>query len=256
MTAVQVNFQASSFQSHVTGQTPAANRQVPAIATRQVQMVYQSGSQSFQALKDINLTVEPGQIQLLMGPSGSGKTTLLSILAGILTPTAGQVQLLGEDITALSKSQLAKFRLHNIGFIFQGFNLFPALTALENVEVAFNIKGMRGRSAREQSQQLLAQVGLADRMHQRPRDLSGGQKQRVAIARALADNPKLIMADEPTAALDSHSGHRVIEILNHLAKQMGSTVLIVTHDPRIVDVADRILYLEDGVIQPDTAAAH
>ncbi|MCU0518391.1 MAG: ABC transporter ATP-binding protein [Oscillatoria sp. Prado101] len=213
-------------------------------------MVFQSGQQWYQALKGINLEVQQGQIQLLMGPSGSGKTTLLSILAGMLTPSAGKVFLLGQEITKMSRSQLAQFRLKNIGFIFQGFNLFPALTAAENVELALEIKGIRGRKARQQAQALLEQVGLADKAKLHPRDLSGGQKQRVAIARALAGNPQLIMADEPTAALDSHSGHAVIELLRRLAKEGGSTVLMVTHDPRIVDVADRVLYLEDGEITP------
>ncbi len=202
-----------------------------------------------QALKDINLTVQTGDIQLLMGPSGSGKTTLLSILAGLLTPTSGSVHLLGQEITRMSRSRLARFRLKNIGFIFQGFNLFPALTAIENVEVALNVKGIQGRQAREQAQHLLSQVDLSHRVDYLPRDLSGGQKQRVAIARALAGSPQLIMADEPTAALDSHSGHAVIELLRNLAKDSGRTVLMVTHDPRIVDVADRVLYLEDGLLK-------
>lgn len=214
-----------------------------------IEMVYQSGRQSFQVLKGIDLQVRSGDIQLLMGPSGSGKTTLLSILAGLLTPTEGRVTLLDQDITEMSRPQLSKFRLRNIGFIFQGFNLFPALTAAENVEVALNIKGIRGRSARHEAQIRLEQVGLGDKSNLKPRDLSGGQKQRVAIARALAGNPKLIMADEPTAALDSTSGHAVIDVLRKLAKEEGSTVLMVTHDPRIIDVADRILHLEDGKIK-------
>ncbi|TVU53848.1 MAG: ABC transporter ATP-binding protein [Arthrospira sp. PLM2.Bin9] len=214
-----------------------------------IEMIYQSGRQKFQVLKGIDLQVRSGDIQLLMGPSGSGKTTLLSILAGLLTPTAGRVMLLDQNITQMSRQQLAQFRLRNIGFIFQGFNLFPALTAAENVEVALNIKGIRGRRARHEAEIRLDQVGLAAQKHLRPRDLSGGQKQRVAIARALAGNPKLIMADEPTAALDSTSGHAVIDVLRKLAKEDGATVLMVTHDPRIIDVADRILHLEDGQIQ-------
>jgi putative ABC transport system ATP-binding protein len=221
-----------------------------AITACDVEMVYQSGGDRFQALKGVSLKVRMGDIQLLMGPSGSGKTTMLSILAGILTPTAGSVHLLGEDITKLSKSQLAKFRLQNIGFIFQGFNLFPALTALENVEVALNLKGVRGESARKQALNLLDQVGLANRAKNLPRDLSGGQKQRVAIARALAGDPALIMADEPTAALDSQNGHAVIELLRQLAKERGRTVLLVTHDPRILNVADHVAYLEDGQLNP------
>lgn len=212
-------------------------------------MIYSSGRQSFKVLKGIDLKVRRGDIQLLMGPSGSGKTTLLSILAGLLTPTAGQVLLLGQEITKMSRKRLAQYRLNNIGFIFQGFNLFPALTAQENVEIAFGIKGIKGQRASQEAQQLLEQVGLGDKANLLPRDLSGGQKQRVAIARALVDHPPLIMADEPTAALDSKSGHDVIALLGRLAKEEGSTVLMVTHDPRIVGVADRILDLEDGMIK-------
>ncbi|WP_063270213.1 ABC transporter ATP-binding protein [Leptolyngbya sp. NIES-2104] len=222
-----------------------------AIAAGGVEMVYQTGGERYQALRQVELTVRYGDIQLLMGPSGSGKTTLLSILAGILTPTGGSVRLMGQDIAKLSSAKLAQFRLNNIGFIFQGFNLFPALSAIENIEVALNLKGIRGTAARKEALELLNQVGLADRAKQLPRDLSGGQKQRVAIARALAGNPSLIMADEPTAALDSHNGHAVIELLRSLAKEKGRTVLIVTHDPRIADVADHIAYLEDGILQRD-----
>lgn len=221
-----------------------------AIATSGIEMVYKTGNQSVHVLKDINLNVKEGDIQLLMGPSGSGKTTLLSILGGILNPTSGSVNLLGQSITSLSKSKLAKFRLDNIGFIFQGFNLFDALTASENIEVALKMKGVRNRAARNQARELLERVGLADRATQLPRNLSGGQKQRVAIARALAGDPKIIMADEPTAALDSHSGQLVIELLRELAKEGGRTVLMVTHDPRIQKVADQVIYLEDGELKP------
>src|ERR671932_368987 len=219
------------------------------IIAKGVGMVYQSGQQRFQVLRDIDLEVQKGDIQLLMGPSGSGKTTLLSILAGLLTPTSGRVYLLGEEITRMSRRKLARFRRQHIGFIFQDFNLFTALTALENLEVALNVKGIWGREARRQAQDLLEQVGLKDKAKLLPRDLSGGQKQRVAIARALTGYPELIMADEPTAALDSHSGHTVMEFLRRLAKEGGCTVLMVTHDPRIMDVADRIAYLEDGMIE-------
>jgi putative ABC transport system ATP-binding protein len=220
-----------------------------AVACHGIEMIFQSGKQSFQALQGIDLEIGSGTIQLLMGPSGSGKTTLLSILAGLLTPTKGKVHLLGQDITSMSRSELAKFRLHNIGFIFQKFNLFPALTALENVEIVLKMKGMSDKAIKKEAKHLLAIVGLADKIDLLPRDLSGGQQQRVAIARALAGSPKLIMADEPTAALDSYNGHAVIELLARLAKQEGCTVVMVTHDPRIVDVADRVAYLEDGVLK-------
>ncbi len=221
-----------------------------AIAANDIEMVYRSGSQKVRVLKGIDLNIQAGDIQLLMGPSGSGKTTLLSILGGILKPTHGRVTLLDQDITRLSASKLSQFRLKNIGFIFQGFNLFDALTAAENIEVALKMKGMRPRAARREAKSLLEQVGLGDRANHLPRDLSGGQKQRVAIARCLAGDPKLIMADEPTAALDSHSGHMVIELLRQLAKEGGRTVLMVTHDPRVQKVADRVTYLEDGELKP------
>lgn len=225
-----------------------------AIAASGIEMSFRSGKQYFQVLKGIDLEIQTGDIQLLMGPSGSGKTTLLSILAGLLTPNEGYVYLLGQEITRMSKEKLANFRLHNIGFIFQGFNLFPALTAAENVELVLNFKGIRGEAACKQTQILLEQVDLSNYANQKPSDLSGGQKQRVAIARALAGNPKLIMADEPTAALDSQSGHNVIQLLRTLAKEQGSTVLMVTHDPRIIDVADRVAYLEDGVLKKGLGA--
>lgn len=227
-----------------------------AIVAKGIQMTYHNGSQAQTVLHDISLGIKPGTVQLLMGPSGSGKTTLLSILGGILSPTAGEVNLLGTNTTQLSKRRLAEFRLHNIGFIFQGFNLFDALTATENIVVALKMKGIRPRAARKEALYWLEQVGLSDKAHHLPKNLSGGQKQRVAIARALAGNPPLIMADEPTAALDSQSGHAVIEMLCKLAKESDRTVLMVTHDPRIKDVADCITYLEDGKLQNPLGSDH
>ncbi|MBW4696214.1 MAG: ABC transporter ATP-binding protein [Lyngbya sp. HA4199-MV5] len=224
-----------------------------AIAAQGVSMSFQSGEGCYHALKNVNLELQSGEVQLLMGPSGSGKTTLLSILAGILTPTDGKVYLLGQEITGMSRSQLARFRLAHIGFIFQGFNLFPALTALENVQVALTVKGIRKQAAAKEARMLLEQVGLAEKANQLPRDLSGGQKQRVAIARALGGDPKLIMADEPTAALDSQNGYAVIELLHRLAKEHNRTVLMVTHDSRIIDFADRVVNLEDGTLKQKLA---
>lgn len=219
------------------------------ISTDALDMVFQTGTQTYHVLKQIGLDIFHGDIQLLMGPSGSGKTTLLSILGGILTPTGGQVNILGQDITQLSRAKLARFRRQHIGFIFQGFNLFPALTAAENIKVAMKLKGIKPHRWDHTAQTLLEHVGLGEKIHHYPHDLSGGQKQRVAIARALVGKPPIIMADEPTAALDSHSGHAVISLLRNLAKEGSSTVLMVTHDPRIKDVADRIAYLEDGILQ-------
>src|SRR6476469_134016 len=256
MTASQIRVaEYAQVQSQVASTTLGSTYlKTNAIAARGVEMVFQSGAERFYALKDIDLDIHKGDIYLLMGPSGSGKTTLLSILAGILTPSRGSVHLLGQEITRMSRTQLAQFRLENIGFIFQGFNLFPALTALENVELALKVKGIRGRTnRRHQAYNLLEQVGLQDKVKLLPRDLSGGQQQRVAIARALAGDPPLIMADEPTAALDSRSGHAVIELLRNLAKEGGRTVLMVTHDPRIMDVADRVVNLEDGMLNQQYA---
>lgn len=255
MTATPFNF-----QINVTESTKVLNHSADAaidpvkagaraIVARGVEMVFQSGSQRFQALKNIDLEVYRGDIQLLMGPSGSGKTTLLSILGGILTPTAGSVCLLGQDLTRMSRSQLARFRLKNIGFIFQEFNLFPALTALENIVVALEMKGIKGRAGRQEAMRLLEQVELDGKANNLPRDLSGGQKQRVAIARALAGDPHFIMADEPTAALDSRSGQSVVALLRRLAKEQGRTVVMVTHDPRIIEEADRVVHIEDGMLQ-------
>lgn len=223
------------------------------LVARGVRMAFQSGKEPVPILKGIDLEVPRGTVQLLMGPSGSGKTTLLTILAGLLTPTGGQVYLLDRDITRLSRPKLAAFRRQHIGFIFQHFNLFPALTALENIELVLGIKGITGTKARREARHLLEQVELGGYGDRRPRDLSGGQKQRVAIARSLAGNPEIIMADEPTAALDSQSGHTVTTLLRRLAKEQGCTVLIVTHDPRIHDIADRITYLEDGSLVRNTS---
>ncbi len=226
--------------------TESIDNSTIAIAIENIEMQVTSGQQPLQILKGVDWEIPKGDIELLMGPSGSGKTTLLSIMAGLLTPTGGKVHLLGQDITKMSRRKRTRFRRDNIGFIFQDFNLFPALSAVENVETSLNIKGIKGKEAREQAKQALDQVGLADHYHQLPRDLSGGQKQRCAIARALTGHPQLIMADEPTASLDSQSGHQVMELLRSLAKEEGCTVLIVTHDPRIADLADRIKLIEDG----------
>ena len=233
----------------VTPPTGLHRPETESIVVKGLEMTIKSGREIARILKGIDWSIQKGSVQLLMGPSGSGKTTLLSVLAGLLTPTAGNVYLLGQDITKMSRSQLAKFRLQNIGFIFQDFNLFPALTAAENVEVALNLKGIKGKAAKVEAQRLLEQVGLKDKANLKPSSLSGGQQQRVAIARALAGNPQLIMADEPTAALDSQSGHAVMALLRELAKERGCTVLMVTHDPRIMDLADNIAYMEDGILK-------
>ncbi|MDX2100278.1 MAG: ABC transporter ATP-binding protein [Leptolyngbyaceae cyanobacterium bins.59] len=240
----------------VAGRTTAnpnlANRlKTGAIVADGVEMTVAAGGQPLRILKGIDWEIQKGEIQLLMGPSGSGKTTLLSILAGLLTPTGGNVYLLGQETTQMSAATLTEFRRKHIGFIFQDFNLFPALTAQENVMTSLNLKGIQGRRAKLEAQELLDHVGLGDKAQNLPRNLSGGQKQRVAIARALAGRPEIIMADEPTASLDSKSGHAVMELLRQLAKEEGCTVLMVSHDPRIIDVADRVAHMEDGVLQEE-----
>ena len=219
-----------------------------AVSVRNVEKIYGSGFSQSRALRGVSFDVARDSICLLMGPSGSGKTTLLSIIGGILTPTAGSVSVLSRDLTSLPRSELTRFRMHNLGFVFQDYNLFPALTALENVCVALALKGERSSSAPRQAATLLEEVDLGDKLHRRPKDLSGGEKQRVAIARALAGDPLLILADEPTASLDSQNGHAICEILTRLAKQHRRTVLVATHDPRIADVADQIIALEDGAV--------
>ncbi len=219
------------------------------IRTQGLTKLYSEGASEFRALSDVDLNIYSGQLTLLMGPSGSGKTTLLSILGCILRASAGRLELLGEDVTALPEKELPRIRREMIGFVFQGFNLFPTLTALENVALAMDVRGIRGGSAKKRAEQLLVEVGLQDRMHAFPADLSGGQKQRVAIARALAGDPPILLADEPTAALDSTSGRAVIELLQRLAHHHHRAVVMVTHDPRVLSYGDRILHLEDGCLE-------
>jgi putative ABC transport system ATP-binding protein len=219
-----------------------------AIRVRSITKTFDEGAASVRALAGVDLDVESGEVVLLMGPSGSGKTTLLSVMGCILRPTSGSVKIQGREVTGLDERQLPGVRLQHIGFIFQGFNLFPALTAGENVELALDLKGRRGREARHRAHQLLGQVGLSEKYDSYPADLSGGQKQRVAIARALAGDPEIILADEPTAALDSVSGRAVIELLQELAHARGRAVVIVTHDNRILPFADRIVHIDDGRI--------
>ncbi|MEM9448350.1 MAG: ABC transporter ATP-binding protein [Cyanobacteria bacterium P01_E01_bin.6] len=219
-----------------------------AIVAQGVNMVFTTGEQPFQALKDVNLRVHSGKVQMIVGPSGSGKTTLLLILAGVLTPTSGRVHLLGHTLTNMPRQHMDRFRLHSIGVMFQESNLLRSLTALENVKAALLMKGFQAREARRQAKDLLEEVGLGDRANHLPKELSGGQQQRVAVARSLAGNPPIIIADEPTAALDSHNGHIVVELMRRLAKEHGCTVLIATHDPRILNFADCIANLTDGVL--------
>jgi len=220
----------------------------PAIQVRGVSKMYAEGSVRVSALEDIDLDVHRGEVLLLMGPSGSGKTTLLSIMGCILRPSSGSVQVAGIETATMSQGKLPAIRLLHIGFVFQAFNLFPTLTVGENVEVALDLKGIRGARARELARSLLDEVGIAEKFNTLPADLSGGQKQRVALARALAGDPGVLLADEPTAALDSQTGRTVMQLMCDLAHQRGRAVVIVTHDNRILDMGDRIVRIEDGRI--------
>jgi putative ABC transport system ATP-binding protein len=196
----------------------------------------------------VSLSLNAGELTLLMGPSGSGKTTLLSILGCILTPTEGTLTVAKHPTAGLSPEELADLRRRYIGFIFQSYNLFPTLTAEENVKVALDLRGDRGSEATVRSQRALQRVGLSHRMKSYPSNLSGGEQQRVAVARALVGSPAVMLADEPTAALDSENGLAVMQLLSEIAKDARRAVLAVTHDPRTIPFANRVLRIEDGVI--------
>jgi len=216
------------------------------LEVRGLTKVFGSGRAAVRAVDGLSLSVRRGELVLVMGPSGSGKTTLLTLIGGLLRPTSGIVRVTGLDISSLKERQLTKFRRHYLGFIFQSFNLLESLNARENVEAALNFAGIGGRKARKRATALLTDLGMADRLRARPHTLSGGERQRVSIARALANDPQLILADEPTANLDSRHGHEVVELLHDIARQQQRTIIIVSHDHRIRDVADRVLWLQDG----------
>lgn len=220
-----------------------------------VTKTFTEGRQTVEVLRGATLAVEEGEIVALEGPSGSGKTTLLSILGCILTPSSGRVVVAGETVDPEDQDRLPGIRRSRIGFVFQQFNLFPALSARENVEYALQIKGMRGAAAKEETSRVLEAVGLTDRGGFLPRDLSGGQKQRVAIARALAASPPILLADEPTANLDSKVGVQILELFRDLARREKRALLIVTHDPKVRAIADRVLTIADGFVSGQAVAA-
>ena len=205
-----------------------------------------------QAVKDVSMKVSEGEVLMILGPSGSGKTTLLSMIGCILTPTSGGIYIDREKISDLPENELSKIRRKKIGFVFQSFNLLKSLTVQENVEIALNLNGTQGNEAKAKAKELLTQVDLGERLNFFPAELSGGEKQRVSIARALANDPKIILADEPTGNLDSKTGLKIGSILRDLAKKRNKSVVIVTHDNRIENLADRIVSLEDGLIKSET----
>ena len=218
--------------------------------------IFGSGHTAVRAVDNISLTIKPGELVLIMGPSGSGKTTLLSMLGGLLRPSQGRILIDGVDITTLNESSLPDIRARKIGFIFQSFNLMDALNVEENILFPSALVPEQKGSARKRADQLIELLGLTHRRHALPSTLSGGEKQRVAIARALINSPPLILADEPTGNLDSQSGQDVMMILHDIARDKGCAVILVTHDPRVEEVADRILWLEDGALRDRRAEKH
>jgi len=219
---------------------------MPVLQAHDVSKEFREGRETVPVLRGVSLALEPGEVVALEGPSGSGKTTLLSILGCILSPSAGRVVVDGETVDGRRPDRLPAIRRRSIGFVFQQYNLFPALTALENVEYALNVKGVKGAAARTEAERALAAVELGDRLRFLPRDLSGGQKQRVAVARALAGKPPVLLADEPTANLDSQVGGQILTLFRDLAKRERRALLIVTHDPKVRAIADRVVQIRDG----------
>jgi putative ABC transport system ATP-binding protein len=214
-----------------------------------------SGSTRTYALQGASLALNRGEMNLLMGPSGSGKSTLLAVLSGLLRPDGGTVTALGRDVWAMSDAEMERFRLKHCSYIFQGYNLFPALTARQQLEMVLRWgEGASPRDARKRAEYVLGQLGLANRAHLRPAQLSGGEKQRVAIGRALVKNPAFIFADEPTSALDWENGRQVINLLQEAARDRGTTVLVVTHDHRLEGYADRVFHMADGELRPEVPA--
>jgi putative ABC transport system ATP-binding protein len=232
-------------------QPPTQQKPQPVVSIENLNHYFGKGSLRKQILFNISLEIQPGEIVLMTGPSGSGKTTLLTLMGGLRSPQEGSLKILGEELAGATKNQLVEVR-RNIGYIFQAHNLLNCLTARQNVQMSLELHPeFSSQEAAAKSAAMLEAVGLGERVNYYPDSLSGGQKQRVAIARALVSHPKLVLADEPTAALDSKSGRDVVELMQRLAKEQGCTILMVTHDNRILDIADRIVHMEDGHLKSD-----
>jgi putative ABC transport system ATP-binding protein len=233
-------------------ETPYSNTgEVPSIRIKDIQRSYVSGKIVNNVLKGNTFDLYPGKLTLIMGPSGSGKSTLLSVISGLLEPDSGTVHINDTDIWQLAPREIEKFRLDHFGFIFQGFNLFASLTALEQILIVLKYVGKKEAEAENIAEEVLKEVGLAKVMHLKPMQLSGGEKQRVAIARALAKKPEFLFADEPTSALDKENGQIVISMLHRAARVHGTTIFAVSHDPRLLPHADRVIRIEDGIITRD-----
>ncbi len=228
-----------------------------AVFCKSVTKSYVTGPTKVMALRGVDLEVRQGELLMLVGPSGCGKTTLISVVAGILDHDEGECLVFQRDLRGMGQTKKTRYRGQNVGFVFQAYNLLPTLTALENVSVPLLILGVARKEAQERAKDILEQVGLADRMFASPAQLSGGQQQRVAIARALIHGPKLIVCDEPTSALDAETGHRVMEVLRDSALSSERALIIVTHDNRIFNFADRIARMEDGkIVSVESQVAH
>jgi putative ABC transport system ATP-binding protein len=224
----------------------------PVVSIKNLNHYFGKGSLRKQILFDIRLEIQPGEIVLMTGPSGSGKTTLLTLMGGLRSPQEGSLKILGQELAGATKNQLVEVR-RNIGYIFQAHNLLKCLTARQNVQMSLELHPQfSSQEAVAKAEAMLAVVGLGSHINYYPDNLSGGQKQRVAIARALVSHPKLVLADEPTAALDSKSGRDVVELMQRLAKEQGCSILMVTHDNRVLDIADRIVHMEDGHLKTDS----
>lgn len=218
----------------------------PVVMFEKVSKIYQVGEVAVPALKEISLQILKGRFSMVIGPSGSGKTTLLNLVGCLDTPTEGTIEICGEKVAEIGDDQISEFRARNIGFIFQNFNLIPVLSALENVEYPLTLLGLKPAERRERSMAILDAVGLADHARHRPNQLSGGQKQRVAIARALVKGPSLVLADEPTANLDTATGASIIELMHRVQKRFGATFIFSTHDPQLISHAQDVFPIRDG----------
>lgn len=221
------------------------------IETKDLKKIYNDDTVPVHALNDVDLRIEKGEFTAIVGPSGSGKTTLLNIIGGLDEPTSGEVKVNGTDLFSLSESELIDYRLHHIGFVFQAYNLIPVLTAMENVSFILQLQGRSNKECKQRSTALLEEVGLGDRLNNRPNELSGGQQQRVAVARALAPHPDFILADEPTANLDSVSSGNLLDMMAELNEKENMTFIFSTHDQRVIDRARRVITLVDGKIDKD-----
>jgi putative ABC transport system ATP-binding protein len=226
----------------------------PALQAKGLVKRFKTGRTHIEVLKSVDFEALHGEVTMVMGPSGSGKSTLVASLSGLLKPDAGSVSAMGEDLWSYRPGKIDRFRLDHCGFIFQGFNLFPALTALQQVEIILKYQGFSRTECRRKAAIALTEVGLETRMNSRPSEMSGGEKQRVAIARAIAKDPQLLFADEPTSALDGENGQVVIKLLQRAAKSFGAAVVCVTHDVRLESYADRIIHIDDGRIVDDRRA--